>query len=126
AVAAHGALSPSTWLAQILPYGSRQLAHRDRSLEARLDPPVRPDQKRPRLGRKVPLLEPAVVAERDVVVLVDLDVDEADAAALEARAHDIDDVDDRPARAAGAELRRREHEHERLVRGERPGHGVVE
>src|SRR6266540_6169609 len=93
-----------------------QLAHRHRAFELLLDPSVRADEEHPRLGLEVPLPHPAVVAPRRVVVLVHLDVDEADVAALQAATHVRHDVHDRPAGPARAERGRREDDDERQVR----------
>ena len=68
----------------------------------------------------------AVEALGRVVVLVDLHVDETNAGAGELLPHVVDDVDDRPAGLAGAERRRRERDHERVVRAQALGDRVAE
>src|SRR5207249_1133917 len=105
-------LAPTARSCQPTPHGGGQLGHRDRPFELRLDPAVGADQEDPRLRRQVPLSHLLVPPERRVVVLVDLDVDEADPACAEAPAHGLHDVDDGPARPARAELRRREDDDE--------------
>ena len=60
--------------------GALQLVDRERALELRPDDTGPVDDEREGLGREPPLLDPAVDPLRGVVVLVDLDVDEVDAA----------------------------------------------
>src|SRR3954463_11381215 len=93
-----------------------QLSRGHRALELRLDATVAADEEHPRLALQPPSAHPAVVAARRVVVLVHLDVDEADAGGRELLPHVRDDVDDRAARPARAELRRRERDDEGPVR----------
>src|SRR6266567_3690929 len=64
----------------------------------------------------MPLLHPAVGALARVVVLVDLDVDEANWRLRVLPANPVDHVDDRPADAALAIARCRERDDERLMR----------
>src|SRR5512132_1798048 len=100
-----------------------ELADGHWALELRLDATVASDEERPRLALQLPLPHPAVVALCGIVALEHLDVDEAYAAAGDLLAHVRDDIDDRAARPARAELRRRESHDEGLVRGERLGNG---
>src|SRR5256714_8698159 len=99
--------------------GGCELADRDRPLELRLDATVGADEERPRLRREPPLAHEGVQPQRGVVPPVDLDVDEPDIRAAQATTHGVDDVDDGAAGPAGAELRRREGDDERLPGGER-------
>ena len=92
-----------------------------RALEPVPDLAVGTDDEDPRLGGQVPLLHPLVHALGGIVVLVDLDVDEADARVGVLAAHRTDDVDGRAAGAARAVLRRRERDDERRVVGQRVG-----
>ena len=87
-----------------------QLVRGQRAFELRLDAAVAADEEDPRLALQPPLAHPAVVAARRVVVLVHLDVDEADAGTRELLPNVRDDVDDGTARPARAELRRRERD----------------
>ena len=75
--------------------------------------PLAVDHERPRLGRKVPFLRPLVEAAVGVVVLEDLDVDEADVGSGKLLTHAVDDVHGGAADPARAELRRREGDDER-------------
>src|SRR4051812_33202911 len=93
-------------------HGALELRDRHRPLETRLDPPVAADDEHPGLAREVPLADPAVLALRRVVVLVDLDVD---VPAGDALLHRTDDVDRRPTGPRLAELRGRERDDERDV-----------
>src|SRR5215204_4996884 len=101
--------------------GGFELLLGDGALELRLDPPVSTDEKHPRLGWELPFLDPPVHTERRVVLLVDLDVDERDTG--DAASYCIDDVDDRPACSALAELRRRKDDDERLLARQSVRHG---
>src|ERR687892_584004 len=92
--------------------GVLELPHRRRAFEPFDDPAVGADEERPRLRLELPLAHPLVEALRGVVVLVDLDVDETDVAAVEPARDLLDDVDSGAARAARAELGRREDDGE--------------
>src|SRR5262249_4104860 len=101
-----------------------QLVGGERPFELRLDLPVAADEEHPGLALESPLLHPAVVAARRVVVVVHLDVDEVDARPRELLANVGDDIDDGTARPARAELGRGERDDERTVRGELLRDGV--
>src|SRR5439155_25188686 len=111
------AFLPKAWsfCKQVVPDPRGELAGGDGPLVLGLDQPVPADQERPRLGRQAPLAHPAVVALGRVVPLEDLDVNEAHALLLEAAPDPVDHVHDRPADAAGAELRRGEGDDEGAV-----------
>src|SRR2546425_4550777 len=108
----------TTGLAQEPSDGTLELGLRDRSLELRLDAAVTADEERPGLARQTPLADPLIFALGRIVVSIDLDVNEADSGAREGPSNAVGDVDDGAARPARTETGRREHEHERLVRGE--------
>jgi len=109
-----------------LPDRRFELAGRDRSLEFRLDPAVAADEKRPGLRWDVPFTHPAVLTLPRIVVPIDLDMDEASRAALEAPADLIDNIDDRTARPARAIPRRREGDDERDVGSQRLRDGIAQ
>ena len=104
-----------------LPDRRVELANGDGAFEPVTDLAVGADDEDPRLGGQLPLRHPLVHALGGIVVLVDLDVDEADARVGVVAAHRADDVHGRPAGAARAVLRRREGDDERRAVGQRVG-----
>ena len=72
------AAEPSSGAQEVRAYRAVELADRDRALEAVADDAVTVDDEDPRLAGQLPLPHPPVDAVAGQVVLVDLDVDEAD------------------------------------------------